>query len=89
MKNKQGIQLAFNLRHQYGQQFMTFAQIFIANGIDKIHTLSNESALLVGKGGRGVRSGCKFVVSKSFSEMSICHLAFVKSQESRMMIPIA
>jgi hypothetical protein len=24
---------------------MTFVQIFIANGIDKIHTLSNESAL--------------------------------------------
>jgi hypothetical protein len=50
MKNKQGIQLAFNwhsiLRHQKGQQFMTFARIFIANGIDKIHTLSNESALL-------------------------------------------
>ncbi|AFY31973.1 hypothetical protein Cal7507_1509 [Calothrix sp. PCC 7507] len=45
MKNKQGIQLAFNLRHQYGQQFMTFARIFIANDIDKIHTLSNESAL--------------------------------------------
>ncbi|MDZ7957376.1 MAG: hypothetical protein RMY34_05645 [Aulosira sp. DedQUE10] len=45
MKNKQGIQLAFNIRHQNGQQFMTFARIFIANGIDKIHTLSNESAL--------------------------------------------
>jgi len=50
MKNKQGIQLAFNLRHQYGQQFMTFARIFITNDIDKIHTLSNESALLI-KGG--------------------------------------
>lgn len=49
MKNKQGIQLAFNLRHQKGQQFMTFARIFIANGIDKIHTLSNESALPCGK----------------------------------------
>ncbi|MDZ7958744.1 MAG: hypothetical protein RMY34_12830 [Aulosira sp. DedQUE10] len=47
MKNKQGIQLAFNIRHQNGQQFMTFARIFIANGIDKIHTLSNESALLL------------------------------------------
>ncbi|MBW4665943.1 MAG: hypothetical protein KME60_00510 [Cyanomargarita calcarea GSE-NOS-MK-12-04C] len=47
MKNKQGIQLAFNLRHQKGQKFMTFARIFIANGIDKIHTLSNESALPV------------------------------------------
>ncbi|MDZ7960623.1 MAG: hypothetical protein RMY34_22535 [Aulosira sp. DedQUE10] len=45
MKNKQGIQLAFNIRHQNGQQFMTFARIFIANGIDKIYTLSNESAL--------------------------------------------
>ncbi len=45
MKNKQGIQLAFNLRHQKGQQFMTFARIFIANGIDKIHTSCNESAL--------------------------------------------
>jgi len=45
MKNKQGIQLAFNLRHQNGQQFMTFALIFIANHIDKIHTLSNETAL--------------------------------------------
>ncbi|MDZ7958665.1 MAG: hypothetical protein RMY34_12425 [Aulosira sp. DedQUE10] len=52
MKNKQGIQLAFNIRHQNGQQFMTFARIFIANGIDKIHTLSNESALLI-KGGTG------------------------------------
>ncbi|MDZ7959965.1 MAG: hypothetical protein RMY34_19125 [Aulosira sp. DedQUE10] len=51
MKNKQGIQLAFNIRHQNGQQFMTFARIFIANGIDKIYTLSNESALLA-KGGR-------------------------------------
>lgn len=38
MKNKQGIQLAFHLRHQYSQQFITFARIFIANGIDKIHT---------------------------------------------------
>jgi hypothetical protein len=50
MKNKQGIQLAFNFRHPYGQQFMTFARIFIANGIDKIHTFSNETALLF-KGG--------------------------------------
>jgi hypothetical protein len=48
MKNKQGLQLAFNFRNQYGQQFMTFARIFIANGIDKIHTLSNESALGLG-----------------------------------------
>jgi len=47
MKNQQGIQLAFNLRHENGQQFMTFARIFIANDIDKIHTLSNESALLL------------------------------------------
>jgi len=36
MKNQQGIQLAFNLRHQNGQQFMTFARIFIANDIDKL-----------------------------------------------------
>jgi hypothetical protein len=50
MKNRQGIQLAFNLRHQNGQKFMTFARIFIANGIDKIHTLSNESALSFGGG---------------------------------------
>jgi hypothetical protein len=39
MKNKQGIQLAFNLRHQNGQKFMTFARIFIANDIDKILAL--------------------------------------------------
>ncbi|MDZ7956764.1 MAG: hypothetical protein RMY34_02455 [Aulosira sp. DedQUE10] len=53
MKNKQGIQLAFNIRHQNGQQFMTFARIFIANGIDKIYTLSNESALPLIKGDLG------------------------------------
>ncbi|MDF5722765.1 MAG: hypothetical protein PUP91_20270 [Rhizonema sp. PD37] len=45
MKNKQGIELTSNLRHQNGQQFMTFARIFIANAIDKIRTLSDESAL--------------------------------------------
>ncbi len=34
---------------------MTFARIFIANGIDKIHTLSNETAL-GGLGGLGFRA---------------------------------
>ncbi|OUL29023.1 hypothetical protein BV372_24085 [Nostoc sp. T09] len=37
--------MVFNLRHQDGQQFMTFALIFIANHIDKIHTITNETAL--------------------------------------------
>ncbi|MDZ7959800.1 MAG: hypothetical protein RMY34_18280 [Aulosira sp. DedQUE10] len=61
MKNKQGIQLAFNIRHQNGQQFMTFARIFIANGIDKIHTLSNESALLAKGGLQGGIIMCIFI----------------------------
>jgi hypothetical protein len=63
MKNQQDIQLAFNFRHQNGQQFMTFTRIFIANDIDKIYTLSNESALFLGRVMRVCQSLHLFVFS--------------------------
>ncbi|BAY96880.1 hypothetical protein NIES37_08170 [Tolypothrix tenuis PCC 7101] len=46
---------------------MTFARIFIANHIDKIHTLSNESALLF-KGDLGGSTSLKDN-TKMFSEI--------------------
>jgi hypothetical protein len=42
--------LGFNFRHQDSQKFMNFALRFIANDIDKIHLITNETALLCCKG---------------------------------------
>ncbi|BAZ69993.1 sulfate transporter [Fischerella sp. NIES-4106] len=42
--------LGFNFRHQDSQKVMNFALRFIANDIDKIHLITNETALLCCKG---------------------------------------